>query len=106
MINKLVQDEMYHMIYKKSSGTETKNTKSDIINILDAMIKELQNSGEVKLRRLQNMIRHINLMDDLVNVLLKRLIYKEFSYNDLFLADQTYWQLVEEIKAEKHNGLF
>lgn len=30
------------------------------------------------------MIRHINLIDDLVNVLLKRLIFKEIQYQDLF----------------------
>ena len=30
------------------------------------------------------MIRHINLIDDLVNVLLKRLIFKELQYQDLF----------------------
>lgn len=30
------------------------------------------------------MIRHINLIDDLLNVLLKRLIFKEFYYKELF----------------------
>ena len=30
------------------------------------------------------MLRHINLIDDLVNVLLKRLIFKELFYQDLF----------------------
>ena len=84
MINKLVQDEMYHMIYKKSPGTETKNTKNDIINILDAMALELKNSDAIQLRRLQNMIRHINLINDVVNVLLKMLIFKEIFYKDLF----------------------
>lgn len=34
LINKLVQDEMFHMVYKKSPSMETKNTKKDIINIL------------------------------------------------------------------------
>jgi len=30
------------------------------------------------------MIRHINLINDVVNVLLKRLIFKEDFYQDLF----------------------
>lgn len=30
------------------------------------------------------MIRHINLINDVVNVLLKRLIFKEMFYKDLF----------------------
>lgn len=30
------------------------------------------------------MIRHINLINDVVNVLLKRLIFKEIFYKDLF----------------------
>lgn len=30
LTNKLVQDEMYHMIYKKSPSAETRNTKVDI----------------------------------------------------------------------------
>jgi hypothetical protein len=38
----------------------------------------------VLLRKLQNMLKHINLIDDLLNVLLKRLIYKEYSYRDLY----------------------
>jgi len=32
---------MFHMVYKKGPGMETKNTKNDIINILESMIKEL-----------------------------------------------------------------
>ena len=30
------------------------------------------------------MLRHINIIDDLVNTLLRRLIFKEFNYTDLF----------------------
>jgi len=30
------------------------------------------------------MLRHINIIDDLVSVLLKRLIFKEGDYRDLF----------------------
>jgi len=41
LTNKLIQDEMYHMIYKKSPGSETKNTKTDIKNILNALAKDL-----------------------------------------------------------------
>ena len=40
--------------------------------------------NDVELRKFQNIIRHINIIYDLVNVLLKRLIYKELYYNDLF----------------------
>ena len=41
LINKLVQDEMFHMVYNKSPGNETRNTKNDIINILDGISAEL-----------------------------------------------------------------
>jgi len=76
---------MFHMIYRKSPGTETKNTKNDIINIMDAMSKEIVKSDELDKKRLQNMLRHIGLISDLINVLLKRLIYKENQYKDLFI---------------------
>jgi hypothetical protein len=81
---KLIQDEMFHMIYKKSPGTETKNTKSDIIHILAAMSKDIEKADVIEKKRLQNMLRHIGLVSDILNVLLKRLIYKELSYRDLF----------------------
>lgn len=68
---------MFHMIYRKSPGSEAKNTKNDIINILDAMCKEMAKADELDKKRLQNMLRHIGLISDLINVLLKRLIYKE-----------------------------
>lgn len=84
LTNKLIQDEMFHMVYNKSPSLETKNTKVDIINILFSMKTELQSSDEIRLKKLQNMLRHINLIDDLVNVLLKRLIFKELVYQDLF----------------------
>ena len=75
---------MFHMIYKKSPSMETKNSKNDIINILQLMVVELQKADEIQLRKLQDMLRHINLIDDLVNVLLKRLIFKEEEYRELF----------------------
>lgn len=34
LIEKLVQDEMFHMVYKKSPSVETNSTKKDIISIL------------------------------------------------------------------------
>lgn len=37
LTNKLIQDEMFHMVYNKSPSLETKNTKIDIINILLSM---------------------------------------------------------------------
>jgi len=72
------------MIYKKSPSMETKNTKNDIINILQTIINTLDESDPVQNRKLQNMLRHINIIDDLVNSLLRRLIFKEFYYKDLF----------------------
>jgi len=84
LIDKLIQDEMFHMIYKKSPSVETNNTKKDITNILLTMRQEMQSADVVKMRQLQNMIRHIGMIDDVVNVLLKRLIFKEMSYRDLF----------------------
>jgi hypothetical protein len=72
------------MIYKKSPSMETKNTKNDIVNILKVMIKELLASEPIQLRKLQDMFRHINFIDDLLNVLLRRLIFKEHVYRDLF----------------------
>ena len=33
---------MFHMIYKKSPSMETKNTKNDIINILQTIINTLE----------------------------------------------------------------
>ena len=75
---------MFHMIYKKSPSMETKNTKNDIVNILKVMTKELIASDAIQLRKLQDMFRHINFIDDLLNVLLRRLIFKEQVYRDLF----------------------
>jgi hypothetical protein len=75
---------MFHMVYNKSPGNETRNTKNDIINILDGLAQELQRAEMIQLKKLQNMIRHINLINDVVNVLLKRLIFKEIFYKDLF----------------------
>lgn len=86
LIEKLVQDEMFHMVYKKSPSVETNNTKKDIISILKQMCLEMHVADDVGLRKLQNMIRHIGMINDLVNVLLKRLVFKELSYRDLFQA--------------------
>jgi len=72
------------MIYKKSPGTETKNTKNDIINILAAMCKDIAKAEPIEKKRLQNMLRHIGMVDDILHVLLKRLIFKEIQYRDLF----------------------
>ena len=41
LVNKLVNDEMKHMIYKKSPSSETKNTKIDLKNIFDGLKKDL-----------------------------------------------------------------
>jgi len=84
LTTKIVQDEMFHMIYKKSPGTETKNSKSDIVNILKAISNDLANADVVLKKKLQNMTRHIGLFSDILNVLMKRLIFKELQYRDLF----------------------
>jgi hypothetical protein len=64
---------------------ETKSAKDEIMEIISYFIDVLSKATtDVEIRRLQNMIRHINLIDDLLNVILKRLIYKELYYNDLF----------------------
>ena len=47
LTNKLIQDEMFHMVYNKSPSLETKNTKIDIINILLNMKSELQSADEI-----------------------------------------------------------
>lgn len=86
LTNKIVQDEMFHMIYKKSPGTETKNSKLDIVNILKAISNDIAIANPVDKKRLQNMVRHIGLLSDILNVLLKRLIFKEHQYRDLFQA--------------------
>lgn len=52
LIEKLVQDEMFHMVYKKSPSVETNNTKKDIINILKQMCLEMQQTDIVGLRKL------------------------------------------------------
>lgn len=52
LIEKLVQDEMFHMVYKKSPSVETNNTKKDIINILKQMCIEMQQTDMVGLRKL------------------------------------------------------
>ena len=65
------------MIYKKAPGTETKNTKLDIINILGAMTDDIKNSDVIEQKRIQGMLRHIGLIGDLINGLLKRLIFKD-----------------------------
>ena len=72
------------MVYKKSPGTETKNTKNDIKNILSAMSKDIRKAEPIEKKRIQNMLRHIGLINDLLNVLLKQLIFKEIQYRDLF----------------------
>jgi hypothetical protein len=82
--HQLIQDEMYHMIYQKQPNLDTKTTKEEVMEILNYFMDQLKKANDVELRRMQNMIRHINIIDDLVNVLLKRLIYKELYYNDLF----------------------
>lgn len=81
---KLIQDEMFHMIYKKSPGQETNNTKNDIGNILAAISKDVEKADTIEKKRLQHMLRHIGLVGDILNGLMKRLIYKELSYRDLF----------------------
>ena len=76
---------MYHMLFNRQPTMGTKKVKEDIMEILqyfqDALVKA---PNDVEQRKVQNIIRHINIIDDLVNVLLKRLIYKELYYNDLF----------------------
>jgi len=72
------------MIYKKSPGTETKNTKMDIINILAAMAKDIEKAEPIEQKRIQNMLRHIGLIGDMMNSLLKRLIFKDVQYRDLY----------------------
>jgi hypothetical protein len=72
------------MVYKKSPGTETKNTKNDIKNILSAMSKDISKAEPIEKKRIQNMLRHIGLINDLLNILLKQLIFKEIQYRDLF----------------------
>lgn len=52
LTNKIVQDEMFHMIYKKSPGTETKNSKSDIVNILKAISQDISVANVVEKKRL------------------------------------------------------
>ena len=42
LTNKLVNDEMQHMIYKKSPSSETRNTKIDLKNIFDGLKIDLQ----------------------------------------------------------------
>ena len=72
------------MIYKKSPGTETMNTKMDIINILAAMAKDIEKAEPIEQKRIQNMLRHIGLIGDMMNSLLKRLIFKDVQYRDLY----------------------
>jgi hypothetical protein len=38
---------MFHMVYNKSPGNETRNTKNDIINILEGISSELQKTESV-----------------------------------------------------------
>lgn len=83
LTNKLIQDEMYCMIYKKGASPETKNTRNDIINILTTMSKDLRKADELDRLKLQNMLRHIGMLSDILNTLMKKLIYKEIIYKDL-----------------------
>lgn len=48
------------------------------------MCYEMRKTDIVGLRKLQNMIRHIGMINDLVNILLKRLVFKDLSYRPLF----------------------
>lgn len=84
LTHKLILDEQAYMVYKKSPGTETKNTKNDIKNILSAMSKDIRSAEPIEKKRIQNMLRHIGMINDLLTVLLKQLIFKEIQYRDLF----------------------
>ena len=81
----MIQDEMYHMLFNRQPSMQTKKAKDEVMEILTYFHETLAKAAnDVELRKVQNIIRHLNIIDDLVNVLLKRLIYKELYYNDLF----------------------
>lgn len=75
---------MFHMLYKKSPGTETKNTKKDVSNIIENITTELQKRSAYDCRNLQDVVRHIGLPVMLVRILFKRLIYKSYEYATMF----------------------
>lgn len=81
----MIQDEMFHMLFNRQPSMATKQAKDDVMEILQYFMDQLTKAAnDVELRKVQNILRHLNVIDDLVNVMLKRLIYKEFYYNDMF----------------------
>jgi hypothetical protein len=80
----LIRDEMYHLFYKKGPGTENAKMRSDIINFLRHLTGKLLERDDEALQRLQNIFSESGFLADIVINLLKRLIYKEASYKDLF----------------------
>lgn len=72
------------MIFNKQPNMDTKIAKEEVMEIINYFIDSLDKANDVELRRIQNMLKHMNIIEDLVNSLMKRLIYKELYYNDLF----------------------
>jgi hypothetical protein len=84
MVNKLVYDEITHMVNQKSPALDTWNTCNDLICLLAQTIEKLYSVDPVMLRKLQNILKHIGISETLLNVLMKELIYNEFQHRILY----------------------
>ena len=61
-----MKDEMQHMIYKKSPGTENEKMRNDIMNFLTHLTSQMLERDSENLQRLQNIFKESGFLSDVV----------------------------------------
>ena len=78
----MLQNEIVQEIFEDQLN-ESKNIKNEIKKIVNQLTNEIRSFDIVKKRKFQNMVRHIDLIDQLITLMMK-LKDKMFYYRDLF----------------------
>lgn len=80
LIDQITHDDYYYWLYQIFNKDKTKISLNDITDILTDLINTLHTDDE-RLHKKQNMMRHLDIGNDLITNLMKKLYYKkEYHY--------------------------
>lgn len=75
----MIHDDLYYLLYMNLDKEKYKICIQDIINILKGLTANL-NSDHIRMAKKQNMLRHIDISNDLINKLMKNIYFREFEH--------------------------
>jgi hypothetical protein len=79
----MVHDDLYYLLYQIIDKEKYRISNGDISNILRGLTANLV-SDMKRLGKKQNMLRHLDIANDLINKLMKNLYYRELEHFSVF----------------------